>query len=66
MAFAKLGFLINPIDGGPHACADERCGIQDDDAKQLTSGRIAVREPETRHRGNLGRWRRVARETRLE
>jgi hypothetical protein len=32
-------------------------GIQDDGAKKLAAGRLAVREPKTRHAGNLGQFR---------
>jgi hypothetical protein len=31
-------------------------GIQDDGAKELAAGRLAVGEPETRHAGNLGQF----------
>jgi hypothetical protein len=51
VALRKLRTLVDAFSGSSYSCADERARIQDDDAKKLAAGRLAVREPETRHDG---------------
>ena len=52
----EISPLLDALDGSAHAGTQQMRGIHDDDAEKLATGRLAVREPETRHGPGLGAY----------
>jgi hypothetical protein len=57
VAFRKFRALVDTVQSRSLASMCQIRGIQDDGAKEVAAGWLAVREPETRHAGILGQFR---------